>query len=486
MAVHQYRVSGEFGWMSNSGNALLAFLNPVGSNKKIIVKSLEISNLTSIGAAAPAAAVPERLRLSRATVTGGIPVRVLPVDTDAASWPSTVVVTTRAAVTSPVGDIGQIAISKELVQSTLAWGARQSVIGSWAGLLSRRRPGVANTEGVTIRAGESVALYVPVFTGSVPLRIRARLVRAGSPARTYETVFFTHLIGEGIAAFSVENQAGSGETVSLVSIAVEEVGTFDSPYFQLVPAASINTDSLSTELGAVSLFKMDTAAPDPSSFLRVYTDVQLLPIGMPENALSEASVGSPKGFNYLKTKDFLGPVYRTLFPEYVGLRQGAGAVDGIGHLGGSHLAADLGFRDSRDHGNSNITIREGEIIALVSAAETAAGATVAVGMSGWSSLYFAATLSVEPKSTPTLSLTGLKNPTEIRVFNAGTTTQVAGEENVTSGTFSWVYDPEAVPSVDIAILSLGYQNTRLLNVALGYTDITIPVQQQLDRQYLNP
>jgi hypothetical protein len=57
---------------------------------------------------------------------------------------------------------------------------------------------------------------------------------------------------------------------------------------------------------------------------------------------------------------------------------------------------------------------------------------------------------------------------------------------VTSGTFSWVYDPELYPLVDISILALGYQNTRLTNIALGFTDVTIPVQQQLDRQYRNP
>jgi len=472
--------------MSNSGNALIAILNPAGSNKKLVLKSFEITNLTSAGAVAPSAAVPEKLTLSRATVSGGIPVLMRKLDSDASAWPSTVSVATRSAVTSPTDNIYQVTIAKQLVQSTLAWVGRQSAIGRLAGLVGHRRSGFGDTERVVVRDGESVALYVPTFTGSVPLRVRVRLLRSGTPDRTYETSFVTHLLGEGVSAFSIENQAGSGETVSILSIAVEEVGTYDSPYFQIVPASSINTDSLTAETGAVTLFKMDTDYPDPSSYARVYTDVQILPVGLPENALSEASVGSPKGFNYFKTKDFLGPVYRTLFPEYVGLRIGAASADGVGHLGVSHRASDLGFRTRRDHNNSNLTVREGEIIALVSAAETAAGATVAVGMSGWCSVHFSVVISVEPKSTPVLSLTGLKNPTEIRVFDAGTTTQVAGAENVTGGTFSWEYDPEATPSVDIAILSLGYQNTRLLNVALGYSDVTIPVQQQIDRQYLNP
>jgi hypothetical protein len=84
-----------------------------------------------------------------------------------------------------------------------------------------------------------------------------------------------------------------------------------------------------------------------------------------------------------------------------------------------------------------------------------------------------------------LTLTGLKNPTEVRVFNAGTTTEIAGQENVTSGTFTTEIDGGAYPDVDISILALGYQNTRLLNQTLG-DGLSIPVSQVVDRQYLNP
>jgi hypothetical protein len=102
------------------------------------------------------------------------------------------------------------------------------------------------------------------------------------------------------------------------------------------------------------------------------------------------------------------------------------------------------------------------------------------------SLYAAQTDNLYPLDTITLTLTGLKNPTEVRVFNAGTTTEIAGQESITSGTFSASIDAGAYPSVDISILALGYQNTRLLAVDLSGGDLSIPVQQQLDRQYANP
>lgn len=88
-------------------------------------------------------------------------------------------------------------------------------------------------------------------------------------------------------------------------------------------------------------------------------------------------------------------------------------------------------------------------------------------------------------SSKNLTLTGLKNPTEVRVYNAGTTTEIAGQENVTTGTFTTGIDAASYPSVDISIISLGYQNTRLLGISMT-TDQSIPIQQVIDRQYLNP
>jgi hypothetical protein len=88
-------------------------------------------------------------------------------------------------------------------------------------------------------------------------------------------------------------------------------------------------------------------------------------------------------------------------------------------------------------------------------------------------------------SNVSVTLTGLKNPSEVRVFNAGTTTERSGTgaENVTSG--SHTFSLPSGTSVDIVILSLAYQNLRLLSFSTT-ADTTVPVQQQLDRQYLNP
>ena len=80
-----------------------------------------------------------------------------------------------------------------------------------------------------------------------------------------------------------------------------------------------------------------------------------------------------------------------------------------------------------------------------------------------------------------LTLTGVQNNTEIRVYDAGTTTEVAGQENVTTGTFTTSI---VVSSVDIVIHSLGFLHERLTGVDTS-SDTTLPIQQRIDRQYEN-
>ena len=480
MARYQYRIAGPLRWHSSSGNALIALANRLGSGKRITIRSFEIhpTTVNTSGTAGTASAVvPNRLRLARATVAGGIPLKVAKLDTDAGAWPSTIAVTTGAAFSSPT-DLRQILAFKRLSNSTAhADLVRERMIGErFAGLMpSARRASATTVERIVLRPGESLAVYPFSYAGGQPMRVSATLKLRGSPDRTFVTTGFVTNTGESAAVFAVANGDGSA-IVEVLDLRFEECGTYDSPYFQLVPVGAINADSLADSNAAANILKLDTNYPDPSTWIQAVEDAPLLPFGVPESYLAEGSAGSPKGFNYLKTKDFVGPLYRTLFPEFAA---NAAAVRNPDTLG-LHLAAkraDILVR------RAGITLRPGEGIALVSGAETAT-ITTAVGASGWSTFEFAITFDVDPISTPKLSLTGLKANSEVRVFNAGTATELAGSEDVT-GTFEWFYDTETVSSVDVSILSLGYQNLRLLGLALGSNDVTVPVQQALDRQYSN-
>jgi hypothetical protein len=80
----------------------------------------------------------------------------------------------------------------------------------------------------------------------------------------------------------------------------------------------------------------------------------------------------------------------------------------------------------------------------------------------------------------TLNLTGLKVNTEVRIFEAGTTTELGGVEN--SGTSFAINISES--SVDLVLMSLGYIYQRIESVDTS-ANLTLPIQQIIDRNYSN-
>ncbi len=86
---------------------------------------------------------------------------------------------------------------------------------------------------------------------------------------------------------------------------------------------------------------------------------------------------------------------------------------------------------------------------------------------------------VTPPST--LTLTGLQADSEVRVYDAGTTTELAGVEN--SGT-SFTADISAA-SVDIVVHSIGYEYQKIEGADTS-SNLTLPIQQRVDRNYRNP
>lgn len=113
---------------------------------------------------------------------------------------------------------------------------------------------------------------------------------------------------------------------------------------------------------------------------------------------------------------------------------------------------------------------------------TATSGSVTVNVSGGAvPSFLSAGVSVTFSLSNSLTLTGLEAGTEVRVYDAGTTTELAGIES-TSGSFN---TSVSVSSVDIVIFNLNFIPIRLTGVDTS-TDRTIPIQQQEDRQYENP
>lgn len=91
-------------------------------------------------------------------------------------------------------------------------------------------------------------------------------------------------------------------------------------------------------------------------------------------------------------------------------------------------------------------------------------------------------------SNVSITVDGLKDNTEVRVYNAGTTTYIDGIEDATSGTTNdrfFTFSVASGTAVDIRIHNVTYEATAVLNFSTT-SDTTIPISQRFDRNYSNP
>jgi len=86
--------------------------------------------------------------------------------------------------------------------------------------------------------------------------------------------------------------------------------------------------------------------------------------------------------------------------------------------------------------------------------------------------------------THTLSIPGLEDGSEVRVYKKSDMTEIMGEESTTNG-FSQTFNYTSDVDVVITIVSLGFINQRF-EYTLTDSDSSIPIKQIVDRTYLNP
>lgn len=477
MAKYQYRISSDGEWTSNFGYSFLAILNNSGSGRKLTLRQLSAFVLSQKGNAAP---VCNASLYQSATPFVGEDMRSNSVRLDsAASFPTTVVVRRNAIISTLTNRSWPVSLIRRSgavgTQETIYCG---STIGHDRLRATYRQGSKRNTtavEPILIPQNTGVAMIVDSNT-TENQAVRVNLV-ASVDGKTIVWDFVANSV-PGLGIFSLENTGTN--VVKLLRYSFSELGTTDTPYIRLVPIGqNYATDFADSSKQGILVEPMNSTYPGLTA-LRCFSDIGFIPSGSPEVVINEGSAGTPRGVNYLHTRDFNGPAYRVFMPE---MRAGGGvssASDMWGFQNG-HRFSDMLTR-MRGSVREGITLNPGEGVALVASSETFIG--VQGAYSGWPSLTFQAIVDSEPQINPTLTLTGLKNPTEVRIFTAGTTVELTGQENVTSGTFSWNYDPDFVTTVDISILSLGYQNTRLLSIPTT-GNVSIPVQQQIDRQYQN-
>jgi len=463
MAKQQYRVTTDSKGTSNFGYAYLAIINPSGSGKKMTLRSLEVALHSVMNTSTTTGSIPCTLFRGGGPLDGEDMVKASVCMDSATAMPSTVKVRRMSAPPTSSTVLGRV----DLARKGAAVGTQnRTLFGTPTGLGKRgRRPlgglGVAsiggfNTEPIILRQNEAVALVPDAKVGSAtnPLRITVTISMNGKTA-VWDFCANTY---PGMALFSVENTGT--DPVQILNWAVSEMGTTDTPTLRVVPigqmyAPNVNDDSRKN----VGVIKMDSAYPAFPG--QLYTDIGFIPQGVPEVAISPASAGTPKGMNYLHTRDFWGPMYRNLLVESCHMKGvGSGIPDTFGHSY-KHKGTDLLFR------RAGITLNEGEGIAIVNSAETAVAVQAAYG--AWQPMTFSAQVDVEPSISPALTitvkdengvaLTGFEWRLYVEDPAAGIigSVELAGSESSPSSQNTYLYDWTSDQSAVVQIIKDGYE-----------------------------
>jgi len=410
MTTAHYRIYNETKLMAQAGNAIWAIVNKRNSGKNVYVHYVEVYNWTTLGTMITAdtqTPVPTVLTVGKvSSLTLGAALSPAPLDPAAAAFPGTVRVATGAGYVE-TAKISKVGVVKNLTNNT--YPTPRIGLGSFGTLWTGQVNTTAGLQDIVVRQGEKIAVYCGSTAdqnASMPLYIEATLIVEGSPNRTYFVSTVTSVLAATNALLSIDNGAGSGQVVHLHDLCICELGTFDTPYLQLVPVGSVDANAYGDASRTLPVVKMDTSAADlTASQIEVLTNVPILPKGVPTEYLAQSSAGSPKGFNYLQTKDFIGPLYATFFPE------GAHAKTAGTTLAPTNMSQGLGRNRSVVKGDSArfgacrpnsrgscIVLHEGEGIAMVGGAETATIA-LPIAMSGWLSMDFAVHIEVADATT---------------------------------------------------------------------------------------
>jgi hypothetical protein len=293
----------------------------------------------------------------------------------------------------------------------------------------------------------------------------------------------TPKVSAGFNGFEVRN---ASSRVDWTDISCQALGTTSKGYFEVVDAADVNLLRVTFVDMALFTFTSTTDAID-------CTFRGCDQITAPGSNLSGTAVSGYTGITTLggtATANTSAVIWNVN-------DSGSGKLDGMSFTMGSTATHAIEFGltspttinlndiDFSGYGASNNANDSMLHIKRTSGTVTINLSGVTIDGGAGTVTYRTDGATVSLVNSTSLTVTGLQNPSEVRVYDAGTTTEIAGQEDVTTGTYTTSIDAATYPSVDISILSLGYQNKRFLEVSMA-TDQSIPASQVIDRQYLNP
>ncbi len=341
----------------------------------------------------------------------------------------------------------------------------------------------SNTQGIYFLQNETLAVVCDFQHSGFPCQVDIVVVIEGSPNRTYVYTFYTYLDGENQTIVTLANAAASGITAKLVDISITELGTSDTCYFQMVPLGSIDPIALTDSAKKLTATPMNsTDGALSSGVCELYSNVPVLPSKVPTSYIADGAPAAavPRGFNYLNSKDFIGPQYAVFFPEAATFKlpdTTFWTTQVPGNLGASHSQKLANISTSNP-----IVVREGEAFGIVSGAETATIAS-AIGISGWGSFEIGVTFTVDDARTPSLTITGMIANSRYEVYSVTNGTQLTSG-TTTTGTevisFIW-----SVPqSIRIRVRKASTAGQKYLPYEVTTTmtsaDLSVPISQIRD------
>lgn len=90
-----------------------------------------------------------------------------------------------------------------------------------------------------------------------------------------------------------------------------------------------------------------------------------------------------------------------------------------------------------------------------------------------------------PLDLAQISLFGIVAGSDIVILNAGTTTEIANVDANSGTTYSIYADPTTYSNIDVAVYKSGYVPFTLRNIPLSASGVSLPINQVLDRNFVN-
>jgi hypothetical protein len=131
-------------------------------------------------------------------------------------------------------------------------------------------------------------------------------------------------------------------------------------------------------------------------------------------------------------------------------------------------------------------LRGATISGTLTLANTSGGAVTVQLQPGVTFVNSGPSITVDNAVSATLTLTGLQTGTEVRVYRASDSVELAGTDTTAGSVFSYPYTWTADVPVFVTVIKLGFRWLRIDTVTLGAANQSIPIFQQADPAYNNP